>query len=754
MKRGALGSEDAPSAKKRSITYSTFLKWKGEFDKEFQTRTWLNFALSEGVNPTVVALKCSVCTKFEHKIETRRNYSDAYIYGAESLRTSGIRDHAKSDQHVYAMALHKQEQAKSSGLSVTMPPVVELLTKIDKDTKDKLRIKFDVANFVALEKLAFSKYEKICSLEAKHGINIGSAYLNETACKTFCSYIAKVKTSQLADHLSKVKFFSVLMDGTTDRANVEDEAFLAVWCDANATDEKIHTRMSLISIARPQIATAAGLYTCLQDALKVLGISSISSKDCKRLVGIGTDGAAVNVSSPGGLRGLVEKEVNWVFWMWCLAHRLELAVKDALKESVFADIDEMLLRLYYIYEKSPKKCRELEEVATALRSCLHLDGGGIRPIRASGTRWITHKVNAMQRILGNFGVYISHLTGLTQDKSVKSIDRAKLQGYVQKWINAKYILGCAFFLDLLKPCVTMSKVMQRDDLDILRALTSLVRTVKEVKILSSKPLDDWEEYSDTLKKIEDGNGSYQEQAVQRLDEAKAYFVSHCPDLCRHVTDCLTSRLQWTEFQLIEDIIFVLATQGWEKILVEINHEAKQDILAPLERLGIRFNEPLEAAGVQLKALKGEFKEVLEYANQYISLATLEYTAVWWRVFHSPDAESWCNLTMLAQLLFALPVSNGKLERVFSELKAIKVERRASLSNETLNNLLIINTDPVPFEDFNPDPAIQMWWDDKVRRTNQKHRSSSTGGEGSTSQVPSDSIDDITLDDWDEWILQA
>ena len=72
--------------------------------------------------------------------------------------------------------------------------------------------------------------------------------------------------------------------------------------------------------------------------------------------------------------------------------------------------------------------------------------------------------------------------------------------------------------------------------------------------------------------------------------------------------------------------------------------------------------------------------------------------------------------MLAQLFFALPVSNGKLECVFSELKAIKVECRASLSNETLNNLSIINSDPVPFEDFNLDPAIQMWWDNKVRWT--------------------------------------
>lgn len=99
-------------------------------------------------------------------------------------------------------------------------------------------------------------------------------------------------------------------------------------------------------------------------------------------------------------------------------------------------------------------------------------------------------------------------------------------------------------------------------------LTSLVCTVKEVKTPGSKPLYDWEVYSGTLKEIEDGNGSHQEQAVQRLDEGKAYFVSHCPDLCKRVSDYVMSRLQWTDFQLIKDIIFVLATQSWEKILTE------------------------------------------------------------------------------------------------------------------------------------------------------------------------------------------
>ena len=65
----------------------------------------------------------------------------------------------------------------------------------------------------------------------------------------------------------------------------------------------------------------------------------------KHLVGIGTDGPSANIAA-AGMKGLVEEELPWVFWMWCLAHRVELAIKDALSHTSFELIDEMLLRLY------------------------------------------------------------------------------------------------------------------------------------------------------------------------------------------------------------------------------------------------------------------------------------------------------------------------------------------------------------------------------------------------------------------------
>ncbi len=43
------------------------------------------------------------------------------------------------------------------------------------------------------------------------------------------------------------------------------------------------------------------------------------------------------------------------------------------------------------------------------------------------------------------------------------------------WVDGKYLLGCAVFVDLLSPCAILSKVMQYDQLDILAALTSVRR---------------------------------------------------------------------------------------------------------------------------------------------------------------------------------------------------------------------------------------------------------------------------------------
>ena len=100
--------------KKRSMDYSTYVKWRHEFDKECQTISWLDCDVTGKEGKRIVdRLKCKMCLKYKSRIESRRNYSDKWLMGAESIRTNNITDHAHSDHHLYAMSLHYKESSGS-----------------------------------------------------------------------------------------------------------------------------------------------------------------------------------------------------------------------------------------------------------------------------------------------------------------------------------------------------------------------------------------------------------------------------------------------------------------------------------------------------------------------------------------------------------------------------------------------------------------------------------------------------------------
>ena len=62
----------------------------------------------------------------------------------------------------------------------------------------------------------------------------------------------------------------------------------------------------------------------------------------------------------------LRQENEWLTFGWCVAHRLELALKDSLGKTSFADVDEMILRLYYIYKKISKETKAVK------RACGHI----------------------------------------------------------------------------------------------------------------------------------------------------------------------------------------------------------------------------------------------------------------------------------------------------------------------------------------------------------------------------------------------
>ena len=65
--------------------------------------------------------------------------------------------------------------------------------------------------------------------------------------------------------------------------------------------------------------------------------------------------------------------------------------------------------------------------------------GGSCPLRACGTRFVAHKVAALERVVDRFGAYLSHIVAMTEDTSLKPADRQKLKGYALNRLCAKFI---------------------------------------------------------------------------------------------------------------------------------------------------------------------------------------------------------------------------------------------------------------------------------------------------------------------------
>ena len=133
------------------------------------------------------------------------------------------------------------------------------------------------------------------------------------------------------------------------------------------------------------------------------------------------------------------------------------------------------------------------------------------------------------------------------------------------------------------------------------------------------------------------------QKLKRYSEAESYFSSNYEEYCHNVSQCIKSRLSWTDLDLMRDIIFMLSSHGWEKSIQE------EDDFAAIDRLVIRFTLPLQAAQADTTVIKAEFGNMIEYAVQYIDTTSLDYRSVWWRLFHASCSAKWSNVLILAKI---------------------------------------------------------------------------------------------------------
>ena len=374
----------------RTLLTFTAEKWKSTSLAKYNADEWLVIN-SDKESKAVTSLNCSVCTKYIDRIMSTKGFQQQWCSeGSKRLQHSAAVDHAESTAHKMAfglflkdIGLNERERTCKERLLLDcsgQQSIVDGLNVMNEKDFEQTKKKFETVYFLVKNEMSLNTYQKLLNHEEKHGVMLGTAYRNRTSGTLMIDFIAESLRNDFKKKFDKANFYSLLSDGSTDASVTEKEAlFVITFNPLREGSDSISVDITFFDLVDLKTADANGIVEAIKTSFEDVNIDYL-----QKLVGFGADGASVNSGTKNGVKTKLQTENEWLTFGWCVAHRLELALKDALNGTAFDEIDEMLLRLYYVYKKSPKKLRQLKQLCEIYEDS-QFSESGYRPKKASGT---------------------------------------------------------------------------------------------------------------------------------------------------------------------------------------------------------------------------------------------------------------------------------------------------------------------------------------------------------------------------------
>lgn len=185
-----------------------------------------------------------------------------------------------------------------------------------------------VVHWIVTEEVANRKYKSLLHLVQSLGLKEAQAlrhggnatYNSPDIFNQLLACMSDHVKKQLKSDISQSPFVGIGIDESTDRGQ---QKYIAVIVRYVSKSGKVVT--TFLKNEKINDGTAATIFQALSGVLKEFGIAF------RKVVGLGTDGAAVMASSNNGLNGLMKIQNPFCVYVHCVCHRLNLAVSQVSK---------------------------------------------------------------------------------------------------------------------------------------------------------------------------------------------------------------------------------------------------------------------------------------------------------------------------------------------------------------------------------------------------------------------------------------
>lgn len=557
--------------------------------------------------------------------------------------------------------------------------------------RDVLRNLFNIVYMMASSGKPVSDMEIQCELAQKLKVDIGPSYQNRFKAREFLHAMAECHRQDNTAIIKQAPFISILSDGSTDSSIMEQET---VMVRAVHQGEPVTVLADIVSLDH---AHAAGILQGIRQALGRVDtdLDDLASPDSPGpcLISCNFDGASVMMGCKSGVQARLKDIMGWdILAVHCVAHKLELGVLDAVKTlPTIINFELHIKWLYQFYSKfNAKNRRDVKQVAAVLEA----DFVNLPEIKE--VRWLSSKARADEAVLKDVAVIATHLEEVATGDSEKAAKAKRLHKEVT---SVNFLKQLHLMLDVLEVLGELSRFFQTDNLlvfEVQEGIDDCVMKLMDIKESGGcHMLDMIKNYSPGDKIFTSGNGSVN-------------LTGPCPDvnfkdtstaaLLDGIISYVTSRFKdFVSNPLKAFSVFNYSV--WPTSTSELASYGKADLQVILDTfaraLSPQVQENAQKEFVTLKAcMKG-------YSGKVAPLKA--YQAL---ILNPPPKLK--SILQIVTLMLTVSCNTAQCERSFSAMNLVKTRQRMSMSQDILQDCLLLKTEGPSLTDYNPDRAINHW----------------------------------------------
>ena len=481
---------------------------------------------------------------------------------------------------------------------------------------------------------------------------------------------------QLLTRIREATWFSILADETTDIANDEQLSLSIRWV---TKDYEIHE--DFIGLVHVPRITSNVISAAIKD---ILIRCSLPISQCR---GQGYDGASNMMGHLNGVTKQIQEEEATAISIHCFAHCLNLCLQDVAKKTQpVRNALNLVWEISKLINYSPKRSLIFEKC----KEDMSVPGTGLRPLCPTRR---TVRTAAIEAVLRNYPALVEALSHIS-DESHDDYGR-RANGILSQLERFDTYFGLKLSLLVFSATEQTSKALQSKNTTVSEALNSAKmaqaflcrqRQDSSFERFYATTIDEAQPYTDEPalprykrppKEVDKGS------APHRFTKPSDYFRIQYFEVLDLVAGEISRRFNQKSLAL------PLAVE--ELLVTAVNHDDKAVVLVPeivVEAYSRDVNvKKLQRQLQMLPDLLASYKET----QNLKSLKVTSVRTVSDMLIKVPVAqEMFSEVDKLVRLYFTIPITTATAERSFSTLRRIKTYLRSTMTEERLNNIMVLH----------------------------------------------------------------